>query len=94
MLATAGFLWCDVVGSLPGFPSGKGQVDVFFQVLAEKPTALGAMMVAASMIEIVSWIAINEGRTTGRTAGDYSLDPMKMATTPAKMVRFASPPFC
>jgi len=85
MLATAGFLWCDTLGSLPGFPSGKCQTDVFFQVLAEKPTTLGAMAVALTVIELVSWIAINEGRATGRAAGDYNFDPLKMASSPQKM---------
>ena len=30
------------IGSLPGFPSGKGQMDLFWQVFAEKPSYVGA----------------------------------------------------
>eukprot|EP00953_Heterococcus_sp_UTEX-ZZ885_P022517 12456-Heterococcus_DN1.PRE.1 len=51
MLAIAGVLFCDQIGSFPGFPSGKSQMDLFWQVFAEKPSAIGAGVFAIAVLE-------------------------------------------
>ncbi|KAG5184354.1 light harvesting complex protein [Tribonema minus] len=85
MLAVAGVLFCDQVGSLPGFPSGKDQMDLFWQVFAEKPNVVGAGVVAVSILEFISGIAITAGRKDGsREAGDFNLDPFNVRADPAK----------
>jgi len=88
MLAIAGVLFCDQIGSFPGFPSGKGQMDLFWQVFAEKPSAIGAGVFAIAVLEIVGGIAITKGREEGREPGDYYLDPLNVKSDPAKKARY------
>lgn len=51
MLATVGVLWCDQLGSLPGFPSGQNQMQLFWEVWAQKPQSIGAGLVFIAIIE-------------------------------------------
>ncbi|CAM9606572.1 unnamed protein product [Phaeothamnion confervicola] len=81
-----GALFCDQVGSFPGMPSGKDQLDVFWQVWAEKPAALGALLFAVVGLEIIYWAAVTQGGLAeGREPGEFGLDPLKVMTgDPAK----------
>lgn len=51
MLATVGVLWCDQFGSLPGFPSGTNQMQLFWQVWAEKPQYVAAGLIFIGIAE-------------------------------------------
>lgn len=46
-------------------PSTKSQMDAFWQVYAEKPTLVGAAVVAISFLEVISGIATTQGRKNG-----------------------------
>ncbi|CAM9356124.1 unnamed protein product [Choristocarpus tenellus] len=89
MLAVTGVLWCDAFGSLPGFPSGEGQMDLFWQVFAEKPTAIGAGLVFIMFVELISGVATTAGRESGdRAPGDFGIDPLNLADKPAKLAKY------
>lgn len=80
MLATAGILWVEGFGSIPGFPEGKGlsQMDVFWDVWAEKPNYIVASIVFFTVIEVISGIATTKGRESGlREAGDFTFNPLE-----------------
>lgn len=51
MLAVVGVLWCDSVGSLPGFPSGVNQMKLFWEVWAEKPQYVAAGFIFCGIVE-------------------------------------------
>lgn len=51
MMAVAGVLWCETIGSLPGFPSGSNQMKLFWEVWAEKPQYVAAGFIMAGIIE-------------------------------------------
>eukprot|EP00612_Vaucheria_litorea_P001002 CAMPEP_0171461070 /NCGR_PEP_ID=MMETSP0945-20130129/5672_1 /TAXON_ID=109269 /ORGANISM="Vaucheria litorea, Strain CCMP2940" /LENGTH=216 /DNA_ID=CAMNT_0011987357 /DNA_START=76 /DNA_END=726 /DNA_ORIENTATION=- len=88
MLAAAHVFFCDQIGSLPGFPSGKGQMDLFWNVLAERPNIIGAGVVFVIVVEFITGIAITEGRKDGsREAGDFNLDPFNVRANPAQKAK-------
>lgn len=83
MMAVAGVLWCDQIGSLPGFPSGQNQMQLFWQVWAEKPQYVAAMIIMISFVEMISGIATTAGQQSGdREPGDFGLDPLKRKGNP------------
>lgn len=51
MLATVGVLWCDQVGSVPGFPSGQNQMKLFWDVWAQKPQYIAAGIIFIAFAE-------------------------------------------
>lgn len=51
MLAVVGVLFCDQIGSFPGFPSGSNQMQLFWQVWAEKPQYVAAGFIFCGIIE-------------------------------------------
>lgn len=65
MLAAAGILFVEILGPAPGFPAGKSQMDVFWTVYAEKPSLIGAAIIAISILEVISGIATTQGRQNG-----------------------------
>ncbi|CAM9198829.1 unnamed protein product [Discosporangium mesarthrocarpum] len=88
MLAVTGTLWCDQVGSLPGFPSGTNQVELFWQVFAEKPQYIAAGIIFIGIAELISGVATTTGRETGeRAPGDFGIDPLKLSEKPESFKR-------
>lgn len=84
MLATAGILWVEGFGSIPGFPEGKGlsQMDVFWDVWAEKPNYIVAAICFFTVIEVISGVATTKGRESGlREAGDFCFNPLAFKVT-------------
>ncbi|CAM9803248.1 unnamed protein product [Chrysoparadoxa australica] len=86
MLATIGVFFCDqaspksYVGSWPGFPAGKCQADLFWQVLAERPQLIGTTLVLIGTFELFSGFTTTKGRREGnREPGDFGLNPYKFA---------------
>jgi len=53
MMAVAGVIWVEVLGSFPGMPEGFGkcQMDVFWDVWAEKPNFICAALAFITVIE-------------------------------------------
>lgn len=51
MLAVVGVLWCDQLGSLPGFPSGTNQMQLFWEVWAQKPQYVAAGLIFCGIAE-------------------------------------------
>ncbi|CAN0035374.1 unnamed protein product [Pylaiella littoralis] len=89
MLAVVGVLWCDSVGSLPGFPSGVNQMKLFWEVWAEKPQYVAAGFIFCGIVEIISGIATSMGQESGdRAPGDFGIDPFKLNNDPAKKAKF------
>mmetsp|Transcript_14152 Transcript_14152/g.42315 ORF Transcript_14152/g.42315 Transcript_14152/m.42315 type:complete len:140 (-) Transcript_14152:129-548(-) len=85
MLACAGIWWNEIMGPIPGMPTEKSQMDVFWQVWEQKPALIGASLVFIGIAELVSGYAITKGRESGKRApGDYSFDPLNLATLVGK----------
>jgi light-harvesting complex I chlorophyll a/b binding protein 1 len=81
MLAAAGALWVELLGSVPGMPegAGKSQVDVFFNVWAEKPADIGAALSFITVLEVIGGIVTLKGRESGvRAAGDFKFNPLRL----------------
>ena len=74
MLAIAGVLFCDQIGSFPGFPSGKSQMDLFWQVFAEKPSAIGAGLFFIAVLEGTS-SCLASTESTSFDGGQFVLTP-------------------
>ncbi|CAN0011838.1 unnamed protein product [Ectocarpus sp. 12 AP-2014] len=88
MLAVVGVLWCDSVGSLPGFPSGVNQMKLFWEVWAEKPQYVAAGFIFCGIAEIISGIATSLGQESGdRAPGDFGIDPFKLDQNPDKKAK-------
>ncbi|CAM9381612.1 unnamed protein product [Sphacelaria rigidula] len=83
MLAVSGVLWCDQIGSVPGFPSGQNQMQVGWQVWEEKPQYFAALVILVSFVEMISGIAITAAQESGdREPGDFGLDPLNRKSNP------------
>mmetsp|Transcript_14154 Transcript_14154/g.42317 ORF Transcript_14154/g.42317 Transcript_14154/m.42317 type:complete len:92 (-) Transcript_14154:456-731(-) len=65
MLACAGIWWNEIMGPIPGMPTEKSQMDVFWQVWEQKPALIGASLVFIGIAELVSGYAITKGRESG-----------------------------
>eukprot|EP00638_Chattonella_subsalsa_P012540 CAMPEP_0117778486 /NCGR_PEP_ID=MMETSP0948-20121206/1022_1 /TAXON_ID=44440 /ORGANISM="Chattonella subsalsa, Strain CCMP2191" /LENGTH=211 /DNA_ID=CAMNT_0005605821 /DNA_START=67 /DNA_END=699 /DNA_ORIENTATION=+ len=84
MLAVAGTLFCETVGSAPGFPAGACQTDLFWEVWSEKPGVIGGGLLGFAVVEIISGIATTAGRESGdRAPGDFGFDPLGFSKNPA-----------
>merc|ERR1719453_1255074 len=67
MMAAAGVFWVEIFGSFPGMPegAGKSQMDVFWDVWAEKPNYICFALSVVTIIETISGVATTMGRETG-----------------------------
>jgi len=84
MLAVAGFWFQELVGSAPGFPSGKCQTDLLLDVWTQKPATIGGGFLGFMITELISWVATNKGRVSGeRGPGEFGFDPMGFSKDPA-----------
>eukprot|EP00903_Cladosiphon_okamuranus_P007818 g7564.t1 len=89
MMAVAGVLWCETIGSLPGFPSGSNQMKLFWEVWAQKPQYVAFGLIMIGMIEIISGIATSMGQESGdREPGDFGLDPLNIMGNPEKRAKY------
>jgi hypothetical protein len=50
-------------------------MDAFWQVYAEKPTLIGAAVVAISFLEVISGIATTQGRKNGDRQVGWAAGP-------------------
>lgn len=84
MLAITGFIATDIGFRLPG-----EQYDVpsyLAHDVAVKSGAMTFMFIAISLIETVSFLAIQEMLAgSGRKPGDFNLDPLQLASSPEKL---------
>ena len=77
MLATLGLLAQEAGFVVPGLPTGKNQVATFWENLDSNPGPIFAAFIFLGMAEIVSGVAITEGRKSGdRAPGDYKFNPL------------------
>eukprot|EP00608_Synchroma_pusillum_P002286 CAMPEP_0198420886 /NCGR_PEP_ID=MMETSP1452-20131203/1239_1 /TAXON_ID=1181717 /ORGANISM="Synchroma pusillum, Strain CCMP3072" /LENGTH=215 /DNA_ID=CAMNT_0044141067 /DNA_START=53 /DNA_END=700 /DNA_ORIENTATION=+ len=82
MMAFLGAIFTETFGPLPGMPTAGCAVDQFWKVYEEKPGAIFAMVIAISILEAISGVAITKGRELGvRAPGDYSFNPARLALT-------------
>ncbi|CEM01851.1 unnamed protein product [Vitrella brassicaformis CCMP3155] len=81
MLATAGILFVELVGTMPFFPyPNKSQMDVFWDVYRDKPALIFFSIIMIAVMEITSGFAITAGRESGlREPGDFKFDPLGFA---------------
>jgi len=78
MLAAAGALFQEAGFVVPGLPTTKNQVAVFWEVLDKNPGPIFAATLFISIVELFAWVGINEGRSTGRKPGDYGFNPLNL----------------
>ena len=77
MLAILGALAQESGVVLPGLPSGKDQVAVFWEVLDSNPGPLFAGFIFLGIVELISGVATTEGRKSGdRAPGDFGFNPL------------------
>jgi len=83
MLAILGALAQEVGFVVPGLPSGKNQVAVFWECLDRNPGPIFAAVIFLGIAELFSGIAITEGRKSGRAPGDWGFNPLSFGKTDA-----------
>ncbi|KAJ8608523.1 hypothetical protein CTAYLR_005741 [Chrysophaeum taylorii] len=84
MLATAGILFVEIFGPLPGWPlaEGRSQMDVFWDAWDEHPNAITSAFLVIGIVEIIMGVAITQGRETGKRApGDWGFNPIGFKVT-------------
>jgi hypothetical protein len=90
MLAFVGLIMQEVGFVAPGFPSGSNQVQVFWQVVEQKPGPIVAAIVMLGIGELISGFAITAAKATGdRAPGDFGFDPLRLGSTEAKRKEYA-----
>lgn len=84
MLAVVGSLAQEIGVVLPGMPSGKNQIDVFWQFYDRNPGPIFASFIFLGLAEIISGIATTEGRKYGnRAPGEFGFNPLGLGKTPS-----------
>ena len=77
MLAIVGALAQELGFVLPGLPTGKNQVSVFWEVLDRNPGPIFAGVIFLGIVELISGVAATEGRKNGdRAPGDFNFNPL------------------
>lgn len=90
MLAVVGLLAQESGFVIPGLPTGKNQVDLFWTILDRNPGPIFAAIIFFGLVEIFSGFAITEGRKSGdRAPGDFGFDPLKLSSNDAKAKEYA-----
>ena len=85
MMAVAGFLFVELVGTAPGceIATSKNQIDAFWQLWEVHPQYIVFGLIMVGLVEMISGIATTTGRESGnRAPGDFGLDPLKIKGTP------------
>ena len=74
MLAVTGAVAQELGVVFPGLPTGKNQVELFWQVVDNNPGPLFAGTIFIGIVELASGYAITEGRKSGdRAPGDFGI---------------------
>lgn len=84
MLAVAGDWFVELFGPAPGWPiaGGKSQTDVFWVAAEEHPNAIISATLVIGILELITGVAITEGRESGnRAPGDWGFNPLKFQIT-------------
>lgn len=90
MLASLGFIWVEVFGPAPGceVANAKNQVIALKQLWADKPYVIASFLSVIILAEIISGIAIEQGKVNGREPGNYNFDPLGLGKNPKSMERY------
>jgi len=84
MLAVVGLLAQEAGVVFPGNPTGSNSIDVFWQLVEKNPAAIVSAFLILGFVELVSGIAVTEGRKSGdRAPGEFGFNPLKFGTTEA-----------
>jgi len=84
MLAVVGLLGQEAGVVFPGNPSGSNSIDVFWQLVEKNPAAIVSAFLILGFVELISGIAVTEGRKSGdRAPGEFGFNPLKFGTTEA-----------
>ena len=90
MLAVVGSLAQESGFVLPGLPTGKNQVELFWTCFDRNPAPIFAAVIFLGMVEIFSGFATTEGQKTGeRAPGDFGFNPLKFGKSDATAKDFA-----
>lgn len=73
MLAVTGAVAQEMGLVFPGQPIGKDQIDVFWEFFGRNPGPIFAGTLFIGVVELISWLAIYEGKKVGRTPGDFGI---------------------
>jgi Chlorophyll A-B binding protein len=72
MLAVTGALAQELGVVFPGLPAGKNQIENFWQVVDTNPGPLVAGFLFIGIVELISAIAVTEGRKSGELRCQYN----------------------
>lgn len=90
MLAVVGSLAQESGFILPGLPTGKNQVELFWTCFDRNPAPIFAAIIFMGLVELFSGFAITEGRKSGdRAPGDFGFNPLKFGKTADTQKDFA-----
>lgn len=91
MLAILGGLAQEAGFVVPGLPTTKNQVAAFWECVDSNPGPIFASVIFLGMVELISGIAVTEGRKSGdRAPGDFYFNPLKLGRTEAQKKEFAT----
>lgn len=86
MMAVLGLLAVESDFVLPIFSSGGSYhngVDMFYALMKSHPALIVASVVFIGIVELISGIALTEGRKTGlREPGEFGFNPLKFGRSP------------
>jgi light-harvesting complex I chlorophyll a/b binding protein 1 len=90
MLASLGFVWQEFFGPAPGCEAAnaKNQVVALKQLWVDQPFVCGSFLSLIVLAEIVSGVAIEQGKQNGRGPGDYNFDPLGFGKNPTALERY------
>lgn len=84
MLAFLGLVAQEAGLVAPGFPSGSNQVQLFWQIVEQKPGPIVAAMIMIGIAELICGYAVTQAKITGdRAPGDFGFDPLRLGKTEA-----------
>jgi len=84
MLAVVGLLGQEAGIVFPGNPSGSNSIDGFWEIVEKNPAAIASAFLFLGFVELISGIAVTEGRKSGdRAPGEFGFNPLKFGTSEA-----------
>ena len=71
-------------------PSGKNSYDALWETIDTTPPVVASAFLFLAIVELIGWMAINEGRNSGRAPGYFAFNPLNFGRTPESMKDLAT----
>ena len=71
-------------------PTGLNSYDSFWKSIDQTPPVVASAFIFLAIVELISLMAINEGRKSGRAPGYYGFNPLNFGKTDASMKDLAT----